>query len=75
MDCRNDKALCGGVATSVRATSNEVRSAPTPRDKSFSANKSIEGAFTNWSVGSNHINVTLDCTDKWELAKMVFDEG
>jgi hypothetical protein len=55
------------VATLVVATSSERR---IEGRKEFVAVKSIEGSFTNWSVGSGTFTVTLECTSDWKKARI-----
>ncbi|NUT58862.1 MAG: hypothetical protein HOQ00_08495 [Agromyces sp.] len=55
------------VATLVVATSSEKR---IEGRKEFVAVKSIEGSFTNWSVGSGTFTVTLECTSNWKKARL-----
>ena len=55
------------VATLVVATSSERR---IEGRKEFVAVKSIEGSFTNWSVGSGTFTVTLECTSNWKKARI-----
>ncbi|MFE6255414.1 hypothetical protein [Agromyces sp. NPDC057865] len=55
------------VATLVVATSSEKR---IEGRKEFVAVKSIEGSFTNWSVGSGTFTVTLECTSNWKKGRL-----
>jgi hypothetical protein len=55
------------VATLVIATSSEERM---EGKKLFRAIKSIEGSWTNWSLGSGNVNITLECTNDWKLARV-----
>ena len=71
----NDRILPRGVivttstsvATFVRATSSEDRM---EGKKLFRAVKSIEGAWTNWGLGGGNVNITLECTNDWKLARI-----
>jgi hypothetical protein len=59
------------VATVVIATSTERRiEGPPKAQKEFFAVKSIEGAFTNWGLGSGTIIVTLECTSDWKKGRI-----
>jgi hypothetical protein len=55
------------VATLVIATSSEDRF---EGKKLFRAIKSIEGSWTNWDLGGGTVNVTLECTNDWKLARV-----
>ena len=71
----NDRILPGGVivttstsvATFVRATSSEDRM---EGRKLFRAVKSIDGSWTNWGLGGGNVNITLECTNEWKLARI-----
>ncbi len=71
----NDRILPAGVivttassvATLVVATSSETR---IEGKKEFVAVKSIEGSWTNWGLGAGSINITLECTNDWKLARI-----
>ena len=36
----------------------------------FRAVKSIDGSWTNWGLGGGNVNITLECTNDWKLARI-----
>ena len=71
----NDRILPRGVivttassvATLVIATGGETRM---EGKKEFTAIKGVEGSWTNWGLGAGSINITLECTNDWKLARL-----